>query len=429
MPLPIPNRKTRKSSSVTLPLALLACMLASVQAHATNGYFAHGVGMKAKGMGGVSIGLPQDTLAGGSNPATMAVMGNRIDAGIDLFNPVREAEISGSAGGFTDGKFDANETKYFPVPEFGYNRVMDDTWTMGISVFGHGGMNTDYEDNIPLFGTSSVGTDMSQLFVVPSLTYKVNDANYIGFAMNLVLQRLEITGAQNFAATPPSIFPGHVTNRGHDYSLGAGFRIGWLGQVTDKLSVGATYQTKTRMSELDDYKGLLAEQGDFDIPASYGIGLAYKPVSELTLAADIVHIEYDDVASLNNPIANLPTGGLGSNNGAGFGWDDQTVYKLGVEYAYSPDIDLRAGWNYGKSPIPSSETAFNIFAPATVEHHLTLGLTWKWDKNRDVTVSYMHALENKIEGKGSLRIPARGPGEVDLKMHQDSLGVAMSWRW
>lgn len=429
MPL---SRYTRHfAGPATVPISLLmACLLMAGQAHATNGYFAHGVGMKAKGMGGTSIGLPQDTLAGGSNPATMALMGNRIDAGVDLFRPIRQAEISGSAGGFTDGKFEANESKYFPVPEFGYNRVMDDTWTIGISVFGHGGMNTDYEDNIPLFGTSSVGTDMSQLFVVPSLTYKVNDDNYLGFAINLVGQRLEITGAQNFAATPPSISANHVTNNGHDYSLGAGFRIGWLGQVTDKLSVGATYQTKTNMSEFDDYKGLLAEQGDFDIPANYGIGLSYKATQRLTLAADITYIEYDDVASLANPIANLATGGLGSDNGAGFGWQDQTVYKLGVEYAYTPDIDIRAGWNYGESPIPSSETAFNIFAPATVEHHITLGLTWKLERDREVTVSYMHALENKIEGKGSLRVPTGGgPGEVDLKMHQDSLGVAMSWRW
>jgi len=429
MPVIIFDRLIQQLSTITLLSILLTSMLITSQAYATNGYFAHGVGIKAKGMGGVSIGMPQDTLAGGSNPATMAVLGNRIDGGIDLFRPIREAQISGSAGGFTDGKFEANETKYFPVPEFGYNRVIDDTWTMGISVFGHGGMNTDYKSNIPLFGTSTVGTDMSQLFVVPSLSYKVNNSNYVGFAINLVLQRLEITGAQNFATTPPSISPGKVTNRGHDYSLGAGFRVGWFGQLTDKLSVGATYQTKSKMSKLDDYKGLLAEQGDFDIPASYGIGLSYKATPRLTIAADITHIDYDDVATLANPIANLPTGGLGSDSGAGFGWEDQTAYKLGIEYVYSSDIDLRAGWNYGESPIPSSETAFNIFAPATVEHHITLGLTWKLDKNRDVTVSYMHALENKIEGKGSLLIPAGSPGEVDLKMHQDSLGVAMSWRW
>jgi long-chain fatty acid transport protein len=412
-----------------LLLILLISISVSGQALATNGYFAHGVGIKAKGMGGVSIALPQDTLAGGSNPATMALIGNRFDAGVDLFRPQREADISGSAGGFTDGHFDANESSYFPVPEFGYNRVIDDTVTMGVSIFGHGGMNVDYKTNIPLFGTTTVGTDMSQLFVVPNMSYKVAEGHYLGVGLNMVAQRLEITGAQIFAAAPPSASPGNVTNRDYSYSYGAGLRIGWFGQITDRWSVGATYQTRTWMSEFDDYKGLLAEQGDFDIPENFGMGISFKATPRLTIAADVVRILYSDVDSLGNSIANLPTGGLGSDTGAGFGWDDQMVWKIGSEYELSDDWTLRAGWNYGKSPISSFETAFNIFAPATVEHHVTLGATWKLDKSRDVTVSYMHAFEYKIEGSGSLLVPAGGPGEVDLKMHQDSLGIAMSWKW
>ena len=35
---------------------------------ATNGYFSHGFGIKAKGMGGVGIALPQDAMAAATNP-------------------------------------------------------------------------------------------------------------------------------------------------------------------------------------------------------------------------------------------------------------------------------------------------------------------------------------------------------------------------
>lgn len=408
--------------------SLLLMLSISGQVEATNGYFSHGLGIKAKGMGGASIAMAHDALAGGTNPAAMALVGNRIDAGVDLFRPQREAEITGSAGGFTDGTFDANESSYFPVPEFGYNRVMNDDLTIGVSIFGHGGMNVDYDTNIPLFGTTPVGTDMSQLFIVPSLSYKVGDSHFIGVGLNLVGQRLEITGAQNFAVTPPSISPENVTNRGYAYSYGAGLRLGWLGKLTDKISVGATYQTRTHMSEFDEYKGLLAEKGDFDIPENYGVGISYAVTPGLTIAADVVYINYSDIASLANSIRNLPTGGLGSSKGAGFGWDDQTVWKVGLEYEATPEFIIRAGWNYSESPISPSETAFNIFAPATVEHHYTLGLTWKMDESRELTVSYMHAFEYKIKGKGSLLVPAGDSGEVDLKMHQDSIGVAMSWK-
>ena len=43
-------------------LPLLAVLVAP-NAHATDGYFSHGFGIKAQGMGGVGIALPQDALA------------------------------------------------------------------------------------------------------------------------------------------------------------------------------------------------------------------------------------------------------------------------------------------------------------------------------------------------------------------------------
>lgn len=415
-------------SSIKHIISLIIPLLITSPVQATNGYFSHGIGIKSKGMGGVSIAQAMDSLSGASNPASMALIGNRMDMGIDLFRPQREATITGSAGGFTDGQFDANETSYFPIPEFGYNRVIDEQMTIGLSVFGHGGMNVDYNSNIPLFGNTNVGTDMAQFFVVPSLSYKVQKDHFIGVGLNLVGQRLQITGAQNFANTPPSVSSGNVTNRGYSYSYGAGLRFGWLGKLTENITLGATYQTRTYMSEFEKYQGLLAENGDFDIPANYGLGLSIKATPSVTIAADLVRIKYGDVASLSNSINNLVTGGLGSNSGAGFGWDDQTVWKIGLEYQAMSDLTLRAGVNYGKSLIKPYETAFNIFAPATVETHYTLGLTWALDKQREISVSYMHAFENAAKGSGSLLVPAGGPGEVDLKMYQDSLGVSMSWK-
>ena len=47
------------------PLRALALLpaLAAPMVSATNGYFTHGVGLRAQGMAGVSIALPQDALA------------------------------------------------------------------------------------------------------------------------------------------------------------------------------------------------------------------------------------------------------------------------------------------------------------------------------------------------------------------------------
>ncbi|MCE2969912.1 MAG: hypothetical protein LW847_06780 [Burkholderiales bacterium] len=83
-----------KSNLKLLALAVAAACAPGV-ALATNGYFSHGEGVKAQGMGGVGIALPQDAIAAATNPAGMAFVGDRFDLGPTWFRPSRSATIGG----------------------------------------------------------------------------------------------------------------------------------------------------------------------------------------------------------------------------------------------------------------------------------------------------------------------------------------------
>ena len=48
-----------------------------------DGYFPHGYGMKAKGMGGASVAMANDSSGGANNPASMVWAGDRFDIGVD----------------------------------------------------------------------------------------------------------------------------------------------------------------------------------------------------------------------------------------------------------------------------------------------------------------------------------------------------------
>lgn len=404
-------------------------LLASTDAAATDGYFAHGYGVKSQGMGGVGIALPQDALAAASNPAGMGLIGERIDAGATWFRPIREAQISGNGGGASvNGVYDANESKNFLIPEFGYNRQINADVTMGVSVYGNGGMNTGYNKAVPLLGSSQAGIDLIQVFVAPTLTWKPAANNYIGVSLNLAYQRFKAQGIQNFDQASFTSAPGNVTNKGNDSAYGAGLHIGWIGQVNEVLTLGASYQSKTYMSNFDKYKGLFAEGGDFDIPATYGVGIAVKATPQLTVAADAQRINYSAVAAVGSSINQLFSGNLlGSANGPGFGWRDVTAFKLGASYAWNENLTLRAGYNHVTQPIRNGETLFNILAPGVVQDHLTLGTTWVLANKDELSLSYVHAFENSVKGSNS--IPTTfGAGEANLKMYQDALGVAYGWK-
>ncbi|MGZ8982951.1 MAG: OmpP1/FadL family transporter [Methylotenera sp.] len=413
----------------THKLLPLLAILATADAYATDGYFAHGYGVKSQGMGGVGIALPQDAIAAASNPAGLGLVGDRVDLGLTWFRPQRETELVNTAGGskFFDGTYDANDTENFIIPEFGYNHVITPEVTLGVSVYGNGGMNTDYKKGIPLFGSKgSAGINLEQLFIAPTVTWKLTPTQTIGASLNLAYQRFEAKGLQGFAGYSTSA--ANLTNRGVDNSYGAGLHIGWIGQINDAVTLGATYQSKTYMSKFDKYKGLFAEQGDFDIPATYGIGIAVKATPALTVAADVQRIEYSDVASVGN--ASLPNlrNGLGSDNGAGFGWRDVTAVKVGASYAWNENFTIRAGYNHSTQPIRTSETFFNILAPGVVQDHLTLGTTWVLPNKAELSLAYMHAFENSVKGSNSIPGNPLGGGEANLKMYEDSLGIAYGWQ-
>jgi len=413
----------------TLLAVATAGLLAPLASHATLGYFAHGFGLKAKGMGGVGIALPQDSLAPATNPAGNAWIGTRFDGELEWFRPIREAEITGNGAG-RNGTYDASGRKDFLIPGVGYNRMVNQDLALGIAVFGNGGMNTTFNNN-PFGGAfgggSKGGVDYMQLFFAPTVAYKLNQNHSIGAALNVVYHQFGAQGLEGF--TGFSSAPGNVTNRGREDATGASLRIGWTGKIAPSVTLGATYQTKSKMGKLGKYSGLFRNQGELDVPENYGVGIAVDATPKLKIAADILQINYGKLASVGTPADCFFAGAcaLGASNGPGFGWRNATAYKIGVSYELSQSLTLRAGYATTKQPIPASQTFLNILFPAVVQDHLTLGATLQTGPT-ELTVGYMHALKKTVSGAGS--IPAGfGGGEANLKMYQDSLGVGLGMKF
>ena len=263
-----------------------------------------------------------------------------------------------------------------------------------------------------------------QAFVVPTLAVRLNDNHAIGLGLNVAWQQFKATGLYNFDNAMMSSHPGSVTGNGYDTSTGFGARIGWLGRLNDTVSLAAAYQTRTYMGEFDKYKGLFAEEGDFDIPASLHGGIAVTAMPGVLLAVDVSYIQYSEINAVANPLLpNLGQAQLGTEQGAGFGWEDMTVVKVGVAYDVTSDLTLRGGYNHGGQPIPESETLFNILAPGVVEDHLTFGGTWRVTPSAEISFAYMHAFEKTVEGSDSIPLDFGG-GEADLAMSQDTFGLA-----
>lgn len=407
----------RHTFNKSLLVTSIVLALGSQAAFATNGMTPIGLGVVQKGMGGAAAATSENTMNAATNPASLSNVSAGWEVGAEVFIPDRGATITGNAGGAAvNGSYDGNGKGMFLIPEGGYKKQLNDKHSVGVVVYGNGGMNTSYDRAIPLFGTTKPGINLEQLVVAPTWSMKINENNSVGVSVNLAYQQFKATGLQNFGLNDAI---------GTDSSSGIGATVGWQGKLSPTVTAGVAYHSRTDMGKLDKYKNLFAEQGDLDIPAATTAGIAWQATPKTLVAADVQQIEYSKVKSMAN-VNSIATGGvLGADNGPGFGWKDQTVFKLGVKHQVKPNFAVLAGYNHAKNPLQSSQTLFNVLAPATVEDHLSLGGEWQLQNKAKVSAVYTRALSKSVNGSGS--IPAAfGGGEANLNMKQNTVGVAYS---
>ena len=438
---------------------LIAGTVYTSSALATNGYFSHGWGTKSKGMAGVAAALPQDTLVTATNPAGMGFIDNSLDLGVAFFSPSDRGYIANDDYGrdpntgfptgpfVTPGKY-TSERDWFLIPSFGYNRVLNEKMTIGLAVYGNGGMNTKYMErpvwenfalppnttvdmngnpigNDPngctnpapnnanpcgvFTATNPTSINLEQLFVELPFTYKVNERHSLGIAPVFAAQNFEAKGLEPFQQL--SVNPDSVTNNGKDWSYGAGLHLGWVGEVSDRFTLGASYRTKMWMSKFDDYAGLFVNDGEFDIPAMLALGVSFKATPGLVLGFDYQRIFYGDIDAISNSnntdISGCQGPGpkgdncLGGSNGLGFGWDSMDVYKAGLLWDVNNKWSLRGGVSYASDFAEGGQALFNVMAPATIKWHFTFGTTYRLSPSNEFNFSFAYMPEEKLKGQNT----------------------------
>jgi long-chain fatty acid transport protein len=452
-----------KKMHILLPFSLL---FTSPLVSATNGYFTHGKSIIEKSQAGAGVAQTEINYGLNNNPAQLNdgqhVSGFEIGAAI--FAPSREYRVTGQPS-IPEGVFCGNQcpfsigdgnqsiksdNKVFVIPQFGLRYQLDDISHINFSVFANGGMNTKYKGGTAqlapqgtstqfngTFGNGTTGVDLAQVFTAFAYSRNLFDNNLaIGASVFYAYQQIELTGLMNFAGF--STNPATLSSKGVDSSDGFGWRLGGQYKVSPSLHLGATYQAKVSMSRFEDYAGLFAEQGKFDIPSSWTLGLAYQVTESSEFLFDFQTINYGDVASVANSMSQLTNGScmpgaqggtgagcLGGNQGAGFGWSDMEIYKVGYKWNYSDHVTLRAGVSKTDQPIESKEVLFAILTPAVIEYHYTLGASYQLASQDNLHFSFMYAPENSVSGQNNF-----DPNQtITVAMSQIELGLSYQGKW
>jgi long-chain fatty acid transport protein len=406
---------------------LVAAGLASTSAFATDGMFPNGFGARQKALAGAGVADSRDATAGALNPAGLVHVDNQFAVSASLFSPWRDYTGGGPAGPFNftpTGNIDSG-SNYFAIPNMGasyrINTPLVDV--VGLSVVGSGGMNTDW-GNIarpgqcpsPPFPTTSgmfcagpAGVDLQQMGISIDFAKQVAPGISVGVSPILAHSSLKVNGVSSFGGLSNDV--NNLSNRGASEAWGVGVRGGVELAVMPDVRLGLSGTSPVYNQRFSKYSGLLANQGDMDIPGSIQAGVAYDAMPNITLMLDWKHIFYNSVESIGNPstysslcAAEKAAGGatphcLGGSDGIGFGWQDVDVVKLGAEWRdFAPGLTLRAGYSYNTNPVGTRDAMFNILAPAVIQHHITGGANVKLTDNIDFELSGMYAPYNTVKG-------------------------------
>ncbi len=382
-----------------IAVAVSTALLAS-SAFATNGTNMIGLGAQSNAMGGTGVAASYGSETIIANPAMIGkTTGTEFTFGGTYFVPTVKTtnniknSASGGAVPVGKGTSTANDTNV--VPAVSLSSRINGNLTFGIGMFGTSGMGVDYKDKSSLFNAQ---TNLQIMKFAPTLSYNTSK---FGLGISPILQygALDISfqsqvhdhapatatrpngnplyiGAGGLVSIAPSNTPLMKTiGSGAASDLGFGYNIGGYFNVTEGLTLGASYLSPISMN----YNGQLSTAGKafgltysdkLEQPSEIKVGAEYA-FGSFTLNADYKQVAWGSAEGYKD-----------------FGWKDQNVVSIGGKYATNK-FWVGLGYNHGNSPISEQaqsttnpQAAYaaaatnvfnNTFFPATTESHFTFG--------------------------------------------------------
>lgn len=399
-------------------------------AYATNGMAPAGFGPIAEGLGGASQAIDTGNFSAINNAAALSLMSeqHRVEVGLSLMNidaKTRHEPFSATSA-----------ADWFALPSLSY-MTRRDRFVFGVGLFSQGGMGEDYGRNsflsldmnaMPpaLTGLRDQSEVMVGRLIFP-VAFQVTDQFSIGASLDAVYGRMTMKQALPRQGLMDMMTPGLQTlgtasadpmtaqglgmaNYAHfNFSKldgwGLGGQLGALWQVTDQVTLGASYQFKTNMDDLEGNGSIDAGAGpfvqtmygkvkieNFQWPATWKLGAAFQPTPDLLLVAEWKRYEWSSVMDALR-IRFQPFMGGYINVDMLQQWSDQDVFSIGAQYALNPALRLRIGFNYADDPVPNDY--LQHLGAAIVETHLSLGAGWTIDRQSQLDFAYTHAFESK----------------------------------
>lgn len=375
-----------------LPLSLMLVFAVAAHTAPGAGFGLYEGGARGNALGGLA-GRADDPSALFFNPAGITQLeGSQVMGGLTLIAPMTDVQVTTPAGKVTT----TTERNYWMPPHlYGTYQVNDSVWA-GLGIYSRFGLGTEFDSEWP-GRFNSYNAVIQSLSFNPNVALKVNDKLSVAAGVSAMWFDLELerklpgpAGELDFSLTGDSI--------------GYGFNGGIRYEVTEKVALGASYQSTVKQEVEGDASIRVAKSsasGDVKLPDMIFFGIAVEPTDRVSVEVGTIYTgwsSYDELkVKIDDPTLLGKTEVVSEKD-----WDDVWRYYAGVEYAVNEAWDVRLGYTYDPSPIPDRTADYLV--PANDRHLVGVGCGYKWESWKlDLSYTYLSIQDRTIKAR-----PAEG---------------------
>ncbi|WP_440221823.1 hypothetical protein ACQQ2N_12055 [Dokdonella sp. MW10] len=278
------------------------------------------------------------------------------------------------------------------------------------------------DDRAPALSRPAVDPDaelprigLQRYIVAPSYVHPLGPSGSVGVTAVLAYQRFASLGLGSLPLQ--QVLP-YWNGVGSETSYGAGIRLDVDNTLSERLSWSASYQSQVDMDAFKNYRGVYAEPGQFDIPASASFGLSYALTRMLSFDVGVQRVMYSGVKPFTSSA--LPTrflALLGTGASPEFAWKDLDVYSAGWTFRHAPFGELELRYTTRQQPVPTARVLERALGSDPSDHAIALGYARAIGRHASLSLQTVYSTAPYFLGVPSYRTrdPSGGGDSLEFE--------------
>ena len=407
-------------------LFAITALVATMSAYA-EGYQINTLSARQEGMGhtGVALKLGAESMI--FNPAGLSFSDKTLDLSgtLTAIKPLSSATINGV-------RYDSHNKVSTPIAFNAAFRVRD-YLQLGISFYTPYGSSINWGMNWP-GSVLNQKVNLATYTVQPTVSWRITPRLSVGAGLMITWGTVDLNKGLVSAYDIDKVLPvvGMLTGQTYPLFNGVtpasvnlkgtadmafGFNVGAMFDVSDKVTVGASFRSKMLMKVkggeahvsfanevakklLEDKVGLI-DQANFSasMPLPYVLvfGVSYHPTDRWTFAADIQLTGWKTYRRLDIEFPGVANGSFDQHIDKKY--RNAWCFHMGAEWAATQKLDVRAGLMIDQTPV--NDNHYNPETPGMTKIEPTVGLSFRPIRQLSVDFSFMYVAglgKNNVQG-------------------------------